>query len=172
MADEKPAPRDGKVSRSRLEQDVIEAYESFGTEQFIEYSIRHSRKDVTMTCNCPPEIINLGGEHNGIDAVIAAQRTFFAEFQVLAVAVDDIIADGAHIVVNYMLSLRHAHTRREGHISGVTHYILDTERKITRCNIFLDSASLGALGDLIDSFAETTRKRDTPFQRRRIPESD
>lgn len=172
MTDQKQESTEPAFSRSRVEQDVIEAYEAFGTERFIEHTTRHARGDMTATCNCPKELTSLGGTHSGLDNVIAALRAFMTEFQVLAVAVDDIVADGAHIVVNYTLSLRHIGAGRQGYVSGVTHYVLDNERKIARCNIFLDAASLGALGDLIGNFAETTRKRDKPFRRWSIPESD
>ncbi len=152
---EKP-PEPG-FSRARVELDFMEAFEAFLSPRVYENVARHFRPDGELTCNCPPSLLQLGGTHRGIENILAALRSFFTEFRVTGTAVDDIVIDGSHVVVTYQLRLRHVGTGRAGVVGGMNHYVLDEDRKLTKASIFLDNASLAVVGDLLESFVETTR---------------
>jgi hypothetical protein len=144
-------------SRTRVEQDFLAAFEAFGSPRFFEFVARHADPSVTMICNCPSELLQIGGTHRGLPDVTLALRSFFTEFQVKATAVDDIVIDGNHIVVNYKMSLRHVGTSRAGDVGGINHYVLNADRKIVKVSVFLDNASLAVVGDLLEEFAKVTR---------------
>ena len=146
-----------RYSRTRVEQDFLEAFESFGSRAFFDYLERYLRSDGVMVCNCPPQLLQIGGTHRGYDDVVTALRSFFIEFRVLATSVDDIVIDGAHVVINYHMQLSHVGTGRTGRVSGINHYVLDADRKISKCSIFLDNASLAVIGDVLDTFADIAR---------------
>ncbi len=120
-----------RYSRTRVEQDFLEAFESFGSRAFFDYLERYLRSDGVMVCNCPPQLLQIGGTHRGYDDVVTALRSFFIEFRVLATSVDDIVIDGAHVVINYHMQLSHVGTGRTGRVSGINHYVLDADRKIS-----------------------------------------
>ncbi len=169
MAEDKSPPGEQppqQFSRSRVEQDFLAAFESFGSKRFFDFVEQHMRPDGVLVCNCPPELLQLGGAHHGVRDTIAALRSFFVEFQVTATSVDDIVIDGSHVVVNYQMSMRHVGTGRTGRVSGINHYVLDIERKITKCSIFLDNASLAIIGDLLEAFTATTRGMEIARNRR------
>ena len=147
----------GRISRTRVEQDFISGFETIGTPQFFTFMLDHLRDDCVLVCNCPSTLLQIGGTHQGLGDVMRALRSFFVDFEVCSAAVDDIVIDGAHVVVNYKLDLRHVGTRRTGRVTGMNHYVLDADRKVARLNVFLDNAALAAIGDLLDSYALATR---------------
>jgi hypothetical protein len=138
-----------------------------GSPKFFELMKTHFHPNGLLICNCPPELLQLGGEHRGLTNVLEALRSFFVEFRVNATSVEDIVIDGAHVVVNYHMAMRHIGTGKIGRVSGLNHYVLDHDRKITRCNIFLDNASLAAIGDMLETFASTMRGLEAMVRRPR-----
>lgn len=153
-------------SRSRTEQDFLAGFETIGTPAFFDFMRTYFRPDGVLVCNCPPELMQIGGAHYGLDNVLAALKSFFVDFGVSATAVDDIMIDGSHVVVNYHMALRHVGTGRTGNVAGLNHYVLDGDRRIAKCNIFLDNASLAVIGDVLDAFAATARGMETARMRR------
>jgi len=146
-----------QFSRSRVEQDFLAAFEAIGKPAFFDFMERHFRHESELICNCPPTLLQLGGTHRGLDNIMAALRSFYVEFEVSATSVNDIVVDGAHVVVNYQMALSHVGTGRAGRVSGLNHYVLDADRMIAKCSIFLDNASLAVIGDLLDSFTQAVR---------------
>jgi hypothetical protein len=168
--DKKGHPRPQRF-RSRVEEDFVEGFESIGSPAFFRNVAATFREDCVLICNSPRAMLQIGGEHRGLPATIAALRSFFIEFEVSATSVDDIIIDGAHVVVNYNMSLRHVGTSRSGIVRGLNRYVLDTDRRIVKCDIFFDNASLAAIGDMLDTFAETARGLDLVRRPHRDPEA-
>jgi hypothetical protein len=152
-ADQRPP----HISRSRVEQDFLAGLEAIGSPKFFELMKTHFHPDGVLIRNCPSELLQMGGTHRGLPNVLEALRSFFVEFGVKATSVDDIVIDGAHIVVNYHMSMRHVGTGKTGRVSGLNHYVLDRDRKIASCNIFLDNASRAAIGDMLETFTSTMR---------------
>ncbi len=153
-------PTQPPVSRSRVEQDFIIGFESIGTPEFFRNVEATFSEDCVLVCNCPRTMVQLGGAHHGIHAALRALRSFFVEFEVFATSVDDIVLDGAHVIVDYNMSLRHVGTSRAGVFKGINRYMLDANRKVVKCDIFLDIASLAVIGDMLDHLAETARGFD------------
>ena len=175
MTDETPspaAPVAPRYSRTRIEQDFLAAFEAIGTEGFFEFMAEHYHPDGVLTCNCPSELLQLGGTHHGFQNIVQALRSFFVEFGVTVTSVDDIVIDGAHVVVNYNMSLCHVGTGQKGRIFGLNHYVLGLDRKIAKTNIFLDNAALAVVGDMLDKFAATTRGMRTARRRRSVENDD
>jgi hypothetical protein len=153
-------PPPPQFTRSRVEQDFLTAFEALGSPRVFDVLARHTTSDVTLICNCPPALLQIGGTHRGYDNVITALRSFFTEFRIMATAVDDIVIDGAHVVVNYCMELRHVGTNRAGRVKGINHYVLNAERKIVKWSVFLDNASLAVVGDLLEAFTALTSGLD------------
>ncbi len=169
MNDEAPPPGGPPVqqySRARIEQDFLAAFEAIGTEKFFDFMDEHYHPDGVLTCNCPPALLQLGGTHYGYENIVQALRSFFVDFGVTVTSVDDIVIDGAHVVVNYNMALHHVATGQKGRIFGLNHYVLGLDRKIAKTNIFLDNAALAVVGDMLDKFAATTRGMQSARRRR------
>ena len=148
------------MSRTRVEQDFLTGFDTIGTPNFYAFMEKHLREDCEFVCNCPQTLLRAGGTLLGRASALQAMLSFFAEFEALATSVGDIVVDGAHVVVNYSMLLRHIGTGRSGHISSMNHYVLDADRKVTRMRVYFDNASIAAVGDLLDAFAEAVRGLD------------
>jgi hypothetical protein len=155
-----------EYSRERVEQDFVAAFEAIGTPAFFEFMNQHFSPEGVLICNCPPELLQLGGTHRGLADTMTALKSFFVDFGVTTTSVGDVVVDGAHIVVNYSMALRHVGTGRTGRVSGLNHYVLNLDRKIAKCNIFLDNASLAVIGDVLESYAATAKGMETARNRR------
>jgi len=145
------------------------AFEAIGKPLFFDFMQTHFREDCELVCNCPPALLQLGGTHRGLSDSLIALRSFFVEFEVEATSVDDIMVDGAHVVVKYQMALRQVGTGRAGRVNGLNHYILGPDRKVFKCEIFLDNASLAQVGDMLEAFAATTRGMDEARRRTSEP---